>query len=469
MTALPGLLEALDPVELNPLTNRAVARRYPALERAFATDAMTNALDDALAGGRGCVAGCRPVAATYAHRDGCALRYEVEVDAPGGERTRTVVNARLFASGADAVRHAGGRLATLARRVSEPARATPFPAQVACLKTLPMALSVFPVDGDLPTLVEATDPERVRVLLERVHPGADQGWSASLERYARGRRCVLRYTNGDHAVVGKVIGNGCGSDAHAALARLSAAPFGGVVRVPRPLGYDAGLRLLLLEPVGGRAVYSSRIKAYLRGEAPDDSAAVGVVERCADMAVALHSISWRPPNVRRAEDDLARLVAAAGQLATVAPGLSHTLGEAAQAIAARLARTEPLPMCLCHGDYKHNQLLGEGPGATLIDFDTACRAEPALDLGQFAAYLRLKGALLEADEAAERLVIRFLVAYATAAGLSLGEMERLSARTALFELLSLAGRAIHSWLKFKPERLMAVMTVLEGRMACLEP
>jgi hypothetical protein len=391
-----------------------------------------------------------------------------------GKATATVVNARLFESGVEAARYVSGRLTPLAGRFARRAETTPFTAPVGCIEAMQMAVSVFPVDGDLPTLVDAADPARVGPLLAGVLPDAQAAWSVSLARYARGHRCVLRYVSGRHVVVGKVIGNGTGGQAHTALRALTAGLNGAErarphINVPRSLGYDSTLRLLLLAPVAGDTVYSRRLKDHLRGESQDDTAAVSAVDSCAAIAAGLHAGPAGAMQERRPGVDLARISASATDIDRVAPGLGRRLREAVEAVAVRLGDTEALDLCLCHGDFKHNQVLGEGHGSTLVDFDTACRAEPALDLGQFLAYLRLKAAELGAEDAAERLAARFITTYAATADLTSAQADRLAARTAAFEVLSLIGRAVHSWHKFKPDRLAAVLDVLDNRLASEKP
>jgi Ser/Thr protein kinase RdoA (MazF antagonist) len=229
------------------------------------------------------------------------------------------------------------------------------------------------------------------------------------------------------------------------------------------------LCLLLLAPVAGHPVYSKQLKEYLRGESPDDRAAASAVRSCAEIAAGLHASPVPAVRLRRPEVDLAQILASATEISRVAPALGGWLRETVDAVAVRLRDTEALDICLCHGDFKHNQVLGEGPGSTLVDFDTACRAEPALDLGQFLAYLRLKAANLGAEDAADQLAARFMADYAAAADLTSAQSDRLAARTAAFEALSLAGRAVHSWHKFKPDRLVAVIKVLDERLASEKP
>lgn len=51
-----------------------------------------------------------------------------------------------------------------------------------------------------------------------------------------------------------------------------------------------------------------------------------------------------------------------------------------------LARHE----ALCHGDYTPKNLLVQGDGFTLVDYETACLGDPAMDLGLFLCHLILK-------------------------------------------------------------------------------
>lgn len=51
-----------------------------------------------------------------------------------------------------------------------------------------------------------------------------------------------------------------------------------------------------------------------------------------------------------------------------------------------LARQE----ALCHGDYTPKNMLIHGDGFTLVDYETACLGDPAMDLGLFLCHLILK-------------------------------------------------------------------------------
>ena len=117
-----------------------------------------------------------------------------------------------------------------------------------------------------------------------------------------------------------------------------------------------------------------------------------------------------------------------------------------------------------------------------MDFDTSCQAEPALDLGQYLAYVRLaarkaQGRLhntaantAESDQTldpAADLCGWFLNTYIQAAGYRGVDAEQLSMRVAMYEIVSLVRIAQHSWLKLKGSRLELVTDLLEERVKCL--
>ena len=101
-----------------------------------------------------------------------------------------------------------------------------------------------------------------------------------------------------------------------------------------------------------------------------------------------------------------------------------------------------------------------------MDFDNFCQAEPALDLGQFLAYLRYAGIKALGDSPAERaglssdLATRFTNTYVAAGG-SAAALERVD----LYEALNLTRMAEHAWQNLKSRRLEGIVTLLAERMA----
>ena len=136
-------------------------------------------------------------------------------------------------------------------------------------------------------------------------------------------------------------------------------------------------------------------------------------------------------------------------------------------------RSEPWPACLSHGDFSPSQIVFSGDECGLIDFDTLCQAEPALDLGQFLAYLRLtarkaaRSSPLDGGPQTERVCARFVAAYAKERGHGPDVERRLRARVRLYEMVSLLRLVIHSWRKFKRDRLELVVEVVRDRLPSL--
>jgi aminoglycoside phosphotransferase (APT) family kinase protein len=116
-------------------------------------------------------------------------------------------------------------------------------------------------------------------------------------------------------------------------------------------------------------------------------------------------------------------------------------------------------------------VLFEGASAGLVDFDTMCLAEPALDLGQFCAYLRV--AARKAERAypsippglGNELCEQFLGAYLESANARTRQGEQLRERLWMYDAISLLRMAVRSWHQLKAQRLMSVLSVLEERMA----
>ena len=121
-----------------------------------------------------------------------------------------------------------------------------------------------------------------------------------------------------------------------------------------------------------------------------------------------------------------------------------------------------------HGDFSYTQILFSRDRHGLVDFDGVCRAEPALDLGHFLAYLRfamVKAAGVEAPRFApleDELEAVFLDGYRSAGGLSGRAVEE---RIHVYETVSLLRLAVHAWQKMKPERLRRILAVLDGGRA----
>jgi hypothetical protein len=468
--------------------NPHVLEELPGLATAFDGAAMAERFQGALfPDSPWVIERCRPGKATYVPGSHCIVRYDLDVrHREDGATLHPLLVGRLFPDSASCRRFMSDRLAPLVPGVGGRREVSALSTPVVTFDRLAMAVSAFPIDGDLPTLVGATDELRMLGVFRRLLPDVFDGVTlrsceVHLGHYGRQHRCVLRYVisgtrSGDggpfqRVVYGKVIDPQRARASGEALQALerAAASDGIDLRVPLWLGYDAELRLGLLSAVPGAALVQPLVRAELSDERSPAAAAAAVtleqaVTRCAEVVATLHRSGLAVGPIRTLADELAELDQQLEAVAAVAPELAGRLAEGRSELDEAAAECEPLPLVLSHGDFTPGQVLFDGPAPALLDFDTVCRAEPALDLGQFLAYFRLVVAKDAGPEGAPALegamVDTFLDRYATAAGLSPRADRALRTRVSVYEQVSLLRVAIHSFYKLKPARLELVLRLL---------
>jgi hypothetical protein len=353
------------------------------------------------------------------------------------------------------------------------------------LEDLPAAVCVFPLDGELPTLSDATDSRLMGGILDRaISEGVSRpvgAWQCRVERAHRGRgHCALRYESAPGPaegasrerllVYGKVAADERGAIADETMRRLlgrtvARQPEG--LKIPASLGFHRSLRLLLLEAMPGAATMGDLLKTHARGEQLSGAGPVleSAVEACASVAAALHASEIELGPRRDAGRELSSLRADIAALSRISPELGARLLVSLETAEDQLLRSPALPPSVCHGDFRHNQILFDQESATLVDFDSVCQAEPALDVGHFLAYLRLttrkvEPAIAGGTRVADELSQLFLNRYLLADRLGLSEA-RVRARVAAYETLSLLRLALHGWQKFKPHRIEVALSLLE--------
>jgi phosphotransferase family enzyme len=397
------------------------------------------------------------------------------------------VGARLFGD-------VGARDAYLRERLEPLATITygreelrPFRAPVAALDSLPMAVYAFPIDPELPTLIRASDPTEMLAVFRGALPEV-LGETLMLDacrvqpaKYARRRRCVLSYdlegrlaTSDEpvrHTLYGKVDADH-GELIEPLLGALRERALNGAARhgfrVPRLLAVRPELNLALLEKVPGTRQIGPLIKSRVQGQADRPPLALEeAVDACAQIASSLHRWEIEVAPRRTLEDDLSALRPGLEIVARMSPDLGRRLEKSVQQIADADSTLAPLEASLNHGDYTPSQVLFDGDSAGLLDFDGLCRAEPALDVGHFSAYLRLACAKAEQavrtgrSDLGDELSDRFVRTYVRATGTAGAEAQRLGGRIGIYEALSLVGIGVRSWQQLKPVRLSTALWVLE--------
>src|SRR5262252_5340401 len=380
----------------------------PGLETAFDEDAMRGHLQAAIfgAGSRWTLERCEPDRPMFLPGEGCTVQYDCRVkDAADSELYDPIVVGRVFHDRTGAAAYMRRKLAPLVERVRHRADLATFANPAALLEPLNMVLHVWPLDGEMPSLVDATDPRHMTGLLAKalgswLVPAACR---VDLVSYRRRSRCVLRYTLTGRApaggepprivLYGKLTPRGdavvYGEGLSELRAHFEARRDGDTIRIPRSFGWRPELGMALLEEVPGEAKVGTALRARLKGRPPGDGPSLeDMLSRCVRVAMALHGSGLQLGRERTLEQrlkdlenevEITRLFSA--EFADRAAGWLARLSEHAQ-------RVEAQPLRLCHGDFKYAQVFFDGDAVGLVDLDNICQAEPALDLGQFSAYLR---------------------------------------------------------------------------------
>jgi Ser/Thr protein kinase RdoA (MazF antagonist) len=123
-----------------------------------------------------------------------------------------------------------------------------------------------------------------------------------------------------------------------------------------------------------------------------------------------------------------------------------------------------LAAVLCHGDFTPSQVLLSGDTVCgVVDFDTVCWGEEAMDLGRFVAHLDLLVTKEHGESATpirQRLADRFLAGYADSAALP-DPGEPFLRRVDAFRSLSLASTALHACRQLKERRMRLALSLLD--------
>ena len=374
------------------------------------------------------------------------------------------------------------------------AEIAPFTTPVAMIEPLNMVVYAFPIDGELPTLVGATDRQRMTEILAETLPEVLAGQLTIQDlrmvpvNYARRYRCVMRYeieclAPGNklqrREVYGKVATDTQGALIAPVIAALRERVLGNrnayQFNIPRSLGFRPDLQLSLLEAIPGTPQINQLLKARLSGtELPVGELTLDyALDACARIANALHRSNIGLGRRRTLDDDLTGLRKGVREVQRVAPELGAQFQTWLERIESYAEESDALLPRFCHGDYTYAQVIFDGQQSGLVDFDTVCQAEPALDLGQFLAYLRAaahkarKAATSGTTPIGVQLGEHFLDAYIAAAGEQIEDAERLRIRASVYEVVSLLRMALHSWQQLKATRLENAITVLEEAMVRL--
>lgn len=465
-------------------------QELPGLEAAFDESVMRGLLQPALfgAGPRWTLDRAEPDRPLFVAGEGCTIQYVCRLkDSADGELYDPIVVGSIFPDGARCAAYMRQKLAPLVERVRKRSDLAMFASPAAVIEPLHMLVHLWPIDGELPSLLEATDPRPMAGVLGRALAGrfAVQACQVQLVSYRRRSRCVLRYivtgrVSGSAAaqrrvLYGKLTPRGTVQPHGATLERLrqqfGARRDGERITIPRALGGRPELGLALLEEVPGEASVGTALNARLNAKASDDGSSLeGLLSRCVRVATALHGSGLKLGRERTLEQRLADLGSEIEITRLFSPEFAERAAGWLGRIAEHARTVEAMPFRLCHGDFTYAQVFFDGDRVGLVSLDNACQAEPALDLGQFLAHLRTQARKNPRAESVSpalehELCERLLLEYAAAVGA--GDLARLRARATLHEVASLLRVALHGAQTFKPARLDSAGALVEERLGGL--
>ena len=466
--ALPGLATAFD---------EEAIKRY--LQAAFfGTDRRDYTVE-----------GCTPTRPLYLPGECCVLRYRFGArNRSSGAVLKPIVMGRVFPNRSTCAAYMRDKLAPLVVRMRDRPEVAAFAAPAAMIDALNMVVHVWPVDGELPTLVDASDRRRMIDVFNEVLPEAlkepfvAEDCRIELVSYRRRQRCVLRYTvlgrtAGDDDVRSVIVYGKVTAFGDEALPRAIDALRGRTLArarryrftVPRSLGSRPDLGLSLLEALPGEAHIGPALEARLRGRPGSNALRLDeMVATAGAVAALVHASGVDLGRPRTLDDELAGLRPQIAMARRFVPSFGDRAQSWLERIAALAAQSEPLEPCLGHGDFKHEQLLFDGGSSGLVDFDAICQAEPALDLGKFLAHLRADARRIEpraSSPLTDELAEQFLRAYAGTAGDRLEGEQRLRLRTTHYEAIGLLRLALRAHQDLDQTRLHLITPILEERLS----
>jgi aminoglycoside phosphotransferase len=278
------------------------------------------------------------------------------------------------------------------RRAGEPAAleeeairrglASPFSSLSASLPELGMRILVSPLDGSFTQLVRMSDPSYVATV---VVPGNLEHPLVTTIRYRPRQRHVLRYcgrTGGRNDIFAKLYNNEAGRRSLAAAKwaqeRLESCDCAAVCAH----AYDDQERALLVHALTGHPLSHSR--QTLREEALRHTRHAGnllaVLHRpVSDLGVELPK--------RHIRDEIRATKRACEHILAFLPHEGRAIDlllDRAESVYDRLVQE---PRTFVHGDFKLDHLWPQRDRLTVIDFDSAAIADPAMDVGKILADL----------------------------------------------------------------------------------
>jgi Ser/Thr protein kinase RdoA (MazF antagonist) len=290
----------------------------------------------------------------------------------------------------------------------------------------------FPYDWKLPSLPAVTNPEVVRAFLAGAFEQDVPVLSMTPMRYVPHKRFLIRYhldaAGAGQEYVGKLYASeNLAGRVWRTFGALNSQPQTADL-LPHPVAFHQEWRLVLMESLPGRPLSATLLEA-------DKHLARDAMASTARLLAALHSVRIPSEKRRDLETDLTRV---RGRLVQ----LPHDARRQGREIAGLIRRIEKRPPALLdevgytfvHGDFNPRLVLLDGETARVVDLDSCCSGDPAIDVGKFIGSLRAH-AVESGLDGRRRLALRFLAEYEKRSE------RRVAERALVFTALSLIYRA----------------------------
>ena len=358
------------------------------------------------------------------------------------------------------------------------------------LRDLRLVLWSEESDQALPALPTLVDPAAAEQLLAPIlhRAGYRDATITSCEpvvvRYKPGSRCTvvvhLRYDqHADGAaapspVVLKTHQGDKGEVAWAAMTALWQRPQGWrhAVTLAEPLGYLPEERILVQGPVPeDRTLKELAREAIGAGDPEMLETLKGELARTARALAALHGSGVSYGRTATLQEEISEVDEVVNRLSLSVPELAAAARPLLRQLVTRSESEPPDPIVPAHHDFRPAQVLLAGGSVGFIDFDGACMAEPALDLGRFRAKLRdigvstlVFGEHPASDDQVEsnlrlldELCEHFVSCYQDHADVSTN-------RVLLWESCDLMTTMLHAWTKVRLARVQPRLALLTHQL-----
>ncbi|HET8718032.1 MAG TPA: ABC transporter transmembrane domain-containing protein [Nocardioidaceae bacterium] len=403
----------------------------------------------------------------------CSVRYTLTVDP---DRPPLVLLGRLQPSHAAASAYLSRRVRPLlhdAGQVPGGGRSGSWRAATTELPGAALALHPFPLDPDLPTLPGAIGPDVPGLLAGGDRRGGGEATRVEVVHHPRSGPCVLFYRPAAGAsaggrernLYGKVYPDRGGEVVDGFLQALAgrAVDLAGRARFPAPVGYLPDLRLLLTEALPGRPMVPRLLREALTLGDTACPALHAAVHSSAGALADLHGTDLVTAPVRTAGSELVALRREIGVVARVWPDVAAAVVAFVDALSdAAPGPPAAMDLVLSHGDFTPSQVLLDAGTPAVVDLDTLCWADPALDLGRYLAQLHLLGTKVAGGEAVTvlgSLTGTFLDSYG-ACSLRAAQAAEAEDRVSFYLATSLVRSALHAARQLKGYRLHLALSLL---------